>query len=152
LHNDSPLAAGDYLCFDYGMVRIGMGIGNSLLGTARPLSVAANKSGTPDWAQIDRTMRDCQPIGLVVGIPLDLDGNTQEITFHAKGFLKSLKKRYNVSVFDADERFSSMQAQQELQKMRARGQRGKTQHADVDTLAAALILEHWFTTRSFISE
>jgi len=152
LHSDSPLITGDYLCFDYGTVRIGIGIGNSLLGTARPLSVTANNSGTPDWAPIDKAMQEWQPKGLVVGIPLDLDGNAQEITYHARGFVKSLKKRYNVSVFSADERFSSMQAQQELQKMRARGQRGKTQHADIDTLAAALILEHWFTTRAFASE
>lgn len=129
-----------------------MGVGNSLLGTARPLSVAANNSGTPNWAQIDRAMLEWQPKGLVVGIPLDLDGNAQDITQHAKGFLKRLVKRYDVPVFSADERFSSMRAQQELQKMRARGQRGKTQHADVDTLAAALILEQWFTTRRFVSE
>jgi len=146
------LAAGDYLCFDYGTVRIGISIGNSLLGTARPLSLAANRSGTPDWEQIDRAILEWQPKGLVVGIPLELDGNTQEVTHHAKGFLRRLKKRYDVPVYSADERFSSMQAQQELQKMRARGQRGKTQHADVDTLAAALILERWFTSHAFTSE
>jgi len=152
LHNSPLLVSGDYLCFDYGTVRIGMSIGNSLLGTAQPLSVAANHSGTPEWEKIDRAVLEWQPKGLVVGIPLDLNGNAQEITHHAKGFLNRLKKRYDVPVFSADERYSSMQAQQELQKMRARGQRGKTQHADVDTLAAALILEHWFTTRAFSSE
>ncbi len=152
MQNLPPLEPGDYLCFDYGMVRIGMSIGNSLLGTARPLSVVANNSGTPDWEKIDRAMLDWQPKGLVVGIPVDLDGNAQEITHHAKGFLKRLKKRYTVPVFSADERFSSVQAQQELQKMRSRGQRGKTQHADVDTLAAALILEQWFTTCTFKSD
>ena len=129
-----------------------MSIGNSLLGTAQPLRVVANHSGTPDWGHIDQTMLEWRPKGLVVGIPLDLNGDTQEITHHAKGFLKRLKKRYDVPAFSADERFSSMQAQQELQKMRARGQRGKTQHADVDTLAATLILEQWFATCTFSSE
>jgi len=141
LSDCSQLKPGDYLCFDYGTVRIGIGIGNSLLGTARPLCIALNKSGTPDWEQIDRVVAQWQPKGLVVGIPLTIDGQVQEITHHARGFLKRLKKRYQIPVFSADERFSSMQAQQELQKMRARGQRGKTQHADVDTLAAALIAE-----------
>lgn len=88
----------------------------------------------------------------MVGIPLTIEGEAQDITRHALGFLKRLKKRYKLPVFDADERFSSMQAQQELQKMRARGQRGKTQHADVDTLAAALILERWFSNQTFASE
>jgi len=148
----SRLTSGDYLCFDYGTVRIGMSIGNSLLGTARPLGVAANNSGTPDWGPVDQAISEWQPKGLVVGIPLDLDGNSQEITHHARGFFKRLNKRHNIPVFSADERFTSMQAQQELQKMRARGQRGKTTHADVDALAAALILERWFSTHNFITD
>ncbi len=142
--NQNP--AGDYLCFDYGTVRIGLAVGNSLLGTARPLKVVANNSGTPNWSDIDKALEQWQPSALVVGIPLNLDGEEQDITKHARGFLRRLKKRYAVPVFAADEQFSSMQAQQELQKMRARGQRGKTQHADVDTLAAALILERWFAS------
>ena len=148
----SRTPTGDFLCFDYGTVRIGMAIGSSLLGTARPLSVVANNSGTPDWVVIDRAMQEWLPAGLVVGIPLTLDGEAQEVTPHANGFLKRLKKRYKVQVFGADERFSSMDAQKELQKMRARGQRGKTQHADVDKLAAALILERWFASNTFTAE
>jgi len=144
----SPLIPGDYICFDYGTVRIGMAIGNSLLGTARPLTVIQNYSGTPEWSKVDQIMEEWAPAGLVVGIPVTLDGEAQEITHHARGFLKRLKKRYTTRIFSADERFSSMDAQQELQKMRARGQRGKTQHADVDTLAAALILERWFAEQS----
>lgn len=147
--SSAALKSGDYIGFDYGTVRIGIGIGNSLLGTARPLNVVSNNSGTPEWGLIDQVILEWQPKGLVVGVPLDQNGNDQEITHHARGFLKRLKKRYSIPVFSADERFSSIQAQQELQKMRARGQRGKTQHADVDTLAAALILEHWFTTHTF---
>ena len=123
-----------------------MAIGTALVGTARPLVVVPNNSGTPDWSIVDRTVQDWQPVGLVVGIPLTLEGESQAITNHARGFQKRLKKRFGLPVFSADERFSSMDAQQELQKMRARGQRRKTQHADVDTLAAALILERWFAS------
>ena len=135
---------GDYLCFDYGTVRIGIAVGNTLTGTAQPLGVVANQSGTPDWDSIDKLVQEWRPVGLIVGIPLTVDGQEQEMTHHARGFLKRLKKRYPCQVFSADEQFSSMEAQQELQKMRARGQQGKTQHADVDKLAAALILERWF--------
>jgi len=145
LQNDRPIPAGDYLCFDYGSKRIGVAIGNSLIGTARPMKVVDNHSGTPDWQSIDQCMEEWTPKALLVGIPLTAEGEKQDMTHHASGFAKRLKKRYNVPVFDADERFSSIEAQQELQKMRARGQRGKTQHADVDKLAAALILERWFS-------
>lgn len=146
--NEHP-AAGTYLGFDYGTRRIGFAVGTSHLGTARPLGTLDNNSGTPDWNQIDKAVAEWQPTGLVVGVPLTLDGEVQEITHHARGFIKRLKKRYPLPVFSADERFSSMDAQRELQKMRARGQHGKTQHADVDKLAAALILERWLTSHTF---
>lgn len=136
--------SGDYLSFDYGTVRIGVAVGNTLTGTAQPLGVVANNSGTPHWDDIDKLVQEWQPTGLVVGVPLNLDGEAQDITHHARGFVKRLKKRYQRPVFSADEQFTSMEAQHELQKMRARGQQGKTQHADVDKLAAALILERWF--------
>lgn len=129
-----------------------MAIGNTLTGTARPLAVVANNSGTPQWSDIDQAFSEWAPVGLIVGIPLTIDGEVQSMTNHAKGFLKRLKKRFDVPVIGADERFSSMDAQQELKKMRARGQRGKTQHADVDTLAAALILERWFAQNTFAAQ
>lgn len=147
--NNSALPAGDYLGFDYGSIRIGLAVGNTIIGTTQPLLTLSNNSGTPDWTPIDKAVSDWAPSGLVVGIPLTLDGNDQPITPHARGFLKALKKRYQITTHAADERFSSMQAQQELQKMRARGQHGKTQKQDVDKLAAALILEHWFAEHTF---
>ena len=150
--HSQTLPAGDYLCFDYGSVRIGLAIGNTLTGTARPLSTVANNSGTPHWPDIDQLYQEWSPIGLVVGIPLTADGEVQDLTHHARGFLKRLKKRFDIPAFSADERFSSMEAQQELKKMRARGQRGKTQHADVDKLAAALILERWFNENTFAAQ
>jgi len=152
VQNPSSPLTGDYLCFDYGTLRIGLAIGNTLAGTARPLTVITNNSGTPDWSEIDQAFKQWSPAGLVVGIPLTVEGEIQEMTHHARGFLKRLKKRFTVPVYSADERFSSIEAQQELKKMRARGQRGKTQHADVDTLSAALILERWFTENTFAAK
>ncbi len=135
---------GNYLAFDYGSKRIGVAVGHTRTGTAAPLIVVANHSGTPDWSAIDKAIADWQPAGLVVGIPLSLGDQDQPITPHARGFLKRLGKRYSMPVYDADERFTSIAAQEQLQKARARGQRGRTCKADIDTLAAALILEGWF--------
>ena len=72
----------------------------------------------------------------------------QPLTHHVAGFIKRLEKRYSLPVHKADERFSSMAAQEEIRRQRASGQRKrKSRHEDVDTVAAALILETWFTTR-----
>jgi len=135
------------LGFDYGSKRIGVAVGNTLLGTAAPLTVIKNTNGTPDWAAIDALVNEWQPKALIVGWPLTIDGEMQDITHHVKGFVKRLERRFEVPVLKADERFSSRAAQELNKSMRSRGQRRKqTSHADIDTLAAALILESWFET------
>ena len=126
-----------------------MAVGEYQLKTANPVAVAGNNNGTPDWPTIDKIIKEWQPTDLVVGWPLTEDLEMQTITFHVRGFIKRLSKRYDLPVHKADERFSSMAAQQEIKKMRSTGQRKrKTSHEDVDTLAAALILESWFAMES----
>lgn len=138
---------------DYGLRRIGLAVGvtagvtvgESGLGTARPLSVVANVNGTPDWMALDACLAEWQPVALVVGWPLDADGAEQAMTAHVKGFIKRLRKRYALPVHRVDERYSSIDAADELRRQRSSGQRQRrTTHGDVDTLAAALILERWF--------
>ena len=137
--------AGTYLGFDFGLKRIGVAVGDTVLGTAQPLLVVANTHGTPDWSAIDAAIKQWQPIGLVVGVPLTEDGAEQSMTHHARGFLKRIKQRSGLPSFAADERFTSISAQHALREMRQRGQRGTTQKSDVDKLAAALILQAWFS-------
>lgn len=138
--------SGTCIAFDYGSKRIGVAVGEFLLQTATPLGIAQNINGTPDWEVIDSIINQWQPTELVVGWPLTESGEFQAITYHVKGFIKRLVKRYNLPVHKADERFSSIAAQEEIKNLRQSGQRKrKTTHADIDTLAAALILESWFT-------
>ncbi|MEE9320948.1 MAG: Holliday junction resolvase RuvX [Granulosicoccus sp.] len=139
---------GTCMAFDYGSRRIGVAVGETLTGTTQPLSIVGNTNGTPDWQSIDKLLAEWQPVLLVVGWPLTVSGEEQDITAHVRGFIKKLVSRTALPVFAADERFSSMAAQTELKRQRSSGQRRrKTSHADVDTLAAALILENWFKKR-----
>ena len=145
LNLQEPPVAGTCLAFDFGTKRIGTAVGEGRLQTAQPLGVINNNNGTPDWQAVDQLLEQWQPSDLVVGWPLTESGEEQSITGHVKGFIKRLEKRYSLPVHKADERFSSMAAQQEIKRLRQTGQRKrKTSHADVDTLAAALILEQWF--------
>jgi len=147
----APQAAvtGTCLAFDFGTKRIGTAVGESRLQTAQPLGVIINKNGTPDWQAVDQLLEQWQPAHLVVGWPLTESGEKQSISDHVNGFIKRLEKRYALPVHKADERFSSMAAQEEIKRMRQSGQRKhKTSHAAVDTLAAALILESWFNMKN----
>ncbi len=139
---------GTCLAFDYGSKRIGTAIGEARLQQARPLSVVLNTNGTPDWNAIDAIVEQWQPTDLVVGWPLTEDGEEQTITLHVRGFIKRLVKRYALPVHKTDERFSSNAAQQLIREKRQSGQsKRKSRHGDVDKVAAALILESWFSLR-----
>lgn len=130
---------------DYGLKRIGLAKGSTHLGTADPLIVMRNTNGTPEWATLDGIVDEWQPVGFVIGLPLTAEGEVQHLTQVTRGFGKRVKKRYQLPVFWMDERYSSMQASETLAQLRHTGQRRKrTTREDVDTLAAALILERWF--------
>lgn len=135
--------------FDYGTKRIGVAIGDLLLYTARPLTTVRNINGTPDWPTIDPLVEEWKPSQLIVGWPLTEDGEEQPLCNHVNGFIKMLKKQYAIPVSTCDERFSSNAAQQLIKGLRQSGQRKrKTQHSDVDSVAAALILESWFDSQA----
>ncbi len=137
------------LGFDYGQKRIGVSVGTRELGTARPLGTVANVNGTPDWQAIDALVNEWQPTLLVIGVPLDTDGQDQDITRHTRGFVRRLRSRCDCDVVTCDERYSSIEASEAIREQRARGQRVKrSTHADVDATAAAIILERWFAEQT----
>ena len=144
---DSPdYNAGTCLAFDYGSRRIGLAIGNSMLQSARPLAVVRNTNGTPDWDSVVLHIRQWQPVNLIVGWPLNEAGLEQPLCNHVKGFSKQLVKRFSLPVHLVDERYSSMAAQEEVKTLRQRGQmKRQSKHEDIDSMAAALILETWFS-------
>ncbi|PIE37848.1 MAG: hypothetical protein CSA54_00535 [Gammaproteobacteria bacterium] len=64
---------------------------------------------------------------------------------HVRGFAKRLRSRFELPVVEVDERFSSVEAQHRIAAMRRRGQKTRrATHADVDAVAAALLLERYF--------
>ncbi len=142
------IPAGVWVGIDFGLKRIGLAKGSTQLGSADPLCVMRNINGTPEWETLDSVITQWQPVGLVIGLPLTADGKVQEITHVARGFGKRCLKRYQLPVMWMDERYSSMQASETLAQLRHSGQRRKrTRKEDVDTLAAALILERWFASQ-----
>lgn len=143
--NGVKQAAGTCLAFDYGCKRIGTAIGEACIQSSQPLSVINNVHGTPDWQAITALIDQWQPTDLIVGWPLNEAGTEQAITAHVRGFIKRLEQRFKLPVHKVDERFSSVAAQESIRSMRQSGQRKRrTSHGDVDTVAAALILETWF--------
>lgn len=142
------------LGFDFGMKHIGIAVGQSLTGTATPLGTIFAQDGIPNWEQIQHYIIEWRPKQLIVGIPLRMDGSEQPVTYAARGFVERLEAHFKLPVVQVDERLSSWEAKQQL---RARGllaknkDRGKVkikshkkQIADLNAMAAAILIEQWF--------
>jgi putative Holliday junction resolvase len=131
------------LAFDVGARRIGVAVGNTVSSSARELGVLDVHAAGPDWPALDRWMREWKPDALVVGDPATLDGGDQPIRRAARGFALELRRRYALPVGQVDERTSSIEAAQRFAAGRASGTRKRHQAAQLDAVAAAIILERW---------
>ena len=132
------------LAFDFGLKRIGIASGDTLTRTAAPRGTFANSTSGPDWAGIDREIRLLGPDLLVVGAPYNDDGSPGRIAGLATAFAQQLAQRYGLNVERMDEGYSSTEAGSVLREQRATGQRRKAvRKGDVDSTAAAIILESW---------
>jgi putative Holliday junction resolvase len=136
-------AAATLLGFDVGAKRIGVAVGNTVTGSAREVGVLEVFAAGPDWAQLDRWVKDWRPDGLVVGDPIPLDGGDQPARQRARGFARDVAKRYSLPVQQVDERQSSIEAAQRFARGRAAGARKRSEAANLDALAAVVILERW---------
>jgi len=123
------------LGFDYGKVRTGIAVGQSVTGTATALTTLNSRNLKPDWEGISALIHEWQPDALVVGIPVHMDGTEQEMTTAARKFGRQLNGRFQLPVFEAEERLSSMEAEQYLVDSRDK--------AAIDKEAARLILQSW---------
>jgi len=131
------------LGFDVGTRRIGVAIGSALAAEARALAVIDVHAGRIDWPAIDRLRRDWLPAALVVGDPMTLGGGDQPIRQAARTFAHELNARYRLPVWMIDERASSIEAARRFAAARAAGQRRRREAAQLDAIAAAVIIERW---------
>lgn len=133
-----------HLAFDFGTRRIGIATGDSLTRTARALTTLEHK-GSPPWHAIANLIADYQPAHLIVGLPCNMDGTPTTTTALARAFASELQTRYALPVALVDEHLSSREAESELREARASGlKKRRTAHADVDKVAAKLLLDQWY--------
>ena len=123
-----------FLAFDYGLKRVGVATGNSLMRQAQPLKTIAAE-GDARFAQIARLIEEWRPDALVVGVPFHPDGAEHENTARARKFARQLQGRHRLPIHQVDERYSTTEAQSD-------GAR------DLDSHSAAIILQQYFNEHS----
>ena len=86
-----PAAVSGYiLSFDFGFRRIGIAIGQTLTATASALETVSHGQ-KPDWASIDRLVKEWKPALLLVGLPLGAEGEETNMSKAARDFGNALR-------------------------------------------------------------
>lgn len=141
-HRTTPLATGGtVLAFDFGLKRIGVAIGETLLKRANALATIEAETNEARFAGIARLLEEWHPTQLVVGLPLALDGAEHEMTTRCRRFANQLHGRFGLPVALVDERLTSAAAEAEL---REAGIDWRARKHRVDALAAQHILQDYF--------
>ena len=124
--------AQSFLALDFGQRRVGVAVGNTLLGQARPLKTLSVE-GQARFEAIEALLKEWLPDALVVGVPLHPDGAPHDNTRRAQRFARQLQARFHLPVHEVDERYTTTEAL-------SQGAR------DVDAAAAAVILDQFLRT------
>ena len=134
---------GTLLAFDYGRRRIGVAVGNTLTRQARALTTLDATEAGPDWPRIGALLAEWRPVRLVVGVPYNDGASGEEIAAEAQRFARRLHGRFTLPVDTVDEQLSSAEAHGRLKAERRAGRRGQIAKQDIDSAAAAVILQDW---------
>ncbi|WP_353152540.1 Holliday junction resolvase RuvX [Herminiimonas fonticola] len=119
------------LGFDFGLKRIGVAVGNTLLKQAQPLTIISAATNDAKFAAIAELVTQWQPALCIVGLPRHPDGAEHEMTVRCRRFANQLHGRFDVATVLVDERYSSAVISH---------QRGDL----IDDQAAAIILQQYF--------
>jgi putative Holliday junction resolvase len=134
------------LAFDFGTKSIGVAVGQLVTGTASPLDALKAQDGIPNWDLVAQVFSEWNPDLAVVGLPVNMDGSNQQVTFSAKKFANRLNAKYKVKVETCDERLTTVEAKARLFEL---GGYKKLNKQKVDSVSACLIFESWLESTRY---
>jgi putative holliday junction resolvase len=136
---------GRILAVDWGEVRIGLALSDETQTLATPLETLLRRRGKRfPMARFLELVTQHAPSGVVVGLPLTGEGEEEESAVAARELAGGLADRSGLPVELWDERMSTARA---LAAIREQGGSTRGRKRDVDSLAAAVLLQHFLDAR-----
>ena len=123
---------------DHGTVRVGIAISDPMQIIARPYKVIINNDDLFD--EITSIIKKEKIGKIILGLPLNLDGKDTQKTREVRNFAEKLKISISIPIILWDERYTTVEANETLQKM------GYNIHESkdvIDKVAASLILRNY---------
>ncbi|MFZ2959867.1 MAG: Holliday junction resolvase RuvX [Candidatus Ozemobacteraceae bacterium] len=136
-----------FLALDVGKRRIGVASCDRLEIAANPHSIIPG--GREAMASIVRLVETEGAEGLVVGLPLSMDGTERTACAWVREFIERLTPMISVPIYLVDERYTTKIAEASLIEA---GKRREQRRDLRDAVAAALILQTFIDRRRFEDE
>ena len=131
MSTESNLPEGYVLGVDLGLKNIGIAASQTVTGHAHGLCTIRAKKGEPiNWPSLKALIAEYQPITIVVGLPLNMDGTESAMAERARKFAQTLAQRTGYPTVMSDERLSSWSS-------------SKADGADLHQESACRIVETW---------
>ncbi|HYA89442.1 MAG TPA: Holliday junction resolvase RuvX [archaeon] len=142
IHRPAPatLEPQRVLAIDYGRKKIGLALSDELGITASPLAILERTNRRDDIRRLREICRANAVARLLVGHPLTLRGDAGDMAAEAARFAGRLKKELAIDVELVDERLTTWEAEQTVNRSKSLSRR--TPKA-IDHVAAAIFLREY---------
>ena len=130
---------------DIGDKRIGIAVSDALGITAQPLCVVEREGTRKDVQKVSGALEPYTISCVVVGLPVELDGNEGRQAERVRAFAEALAEAAGLEIVYQDERFSTAQSERLLVDS---GMRRNKRKKVIDKLAATLILQAYLDANS----
>ncbi|WP_299982510.1 Holliday junction resolvase RuvX [uncultured Ruegeria sp.] len=132
----SPMSA--LMGLDLGEKTIGVSVSDRMRGVATPLETVRRKKFTLDSARLIEIVTDREIGGIVLGLPLNMDGSEGPRCQSTRAFARNLMRLTELPIGFWDERLSTVAAEKALLEAdTTRKRRGQV----IDHVAAGYILQ-----------
>ena len=130
--------SGALLGLDMGKVRIGIALCDASRIISSPMEAYARRNMSKDLGYLGKYCSDNEIVGIVVGLPLELDGSENENCESVRHFANKLYKKTGIAIHLKDERLSTAAATRALSET---GMTRKRRQSLDDKVAASIILQ-----------
>jgi len=129
---------GRLMALDLGTKTIGVAVCDGGLSIATPLTTIRRTKFTQDVEQLLKIASDYSIAGIVIGLPLNMDGSEGPRAQSTRAFVRNLLRHSDLPVAFQDERLSTVAAEE---AMIAADIRKAKRRENIDAAAAQVILQ-----------
>jgi len=143
--DNPPEPMGRLVALDLGAKRVGVAVSDESQIAVTPLPFIERRSWKDLLRRVAAIIEGYDARGLVIGLPLGLDGRDGEAAQEARRLAENFRRSLNVPVYLQDERLTTFAAEEKLKSENVRPEQIENR---VDSESAALILHDFMEQKS----